>query len=435
MSNIVNGKMQTDSVGSIGGDASAANQTSGGQKTQVTDGTNSVGVSTVSGEYALKVDVVQNVAGGYAEDTPSVAGESITMAGVVRNDTRGPLAGTDGDRTELQVNSSGDLRVDVASALPAGSNTVGKVKITDGVDDATVRDVTGAKSLDVSIVDASGAHITSFGGGTQYTEADVDATITGTAIMWEDAADTLTPVNVSKPLPVTQSGVATSAKQDTAQTTLDTIAGAVKAEDAASANAHTGIGALAVQKATPANTAGTDGDYEFLQMSAGRLWSSTVVTDVVPGTAATNLGKAEDAAHASGDVGVMALGVRTDTPAARSGTDGDYEPFQIKGGALVVDSTRIASPTSGGPANVSSSATNVTLLASNTARLQATLYNDSTSNCYVKLGATASSSSFHTKMAPGGYYELPQTKNGVYTGIIDGIWVSANGSMRVGEIT
>ena len=40
------------------------------------------------------------------------------------------------------------------------------------------------------------------GGGTEYTEGDTDATITGTAFMWEDAADTLEPVSAASPLPV-----------------------------------------------------------------------------------------------------------------------------------------------------------------------------------------------------------------------------------------
>ena len=51
------------------------------------------------------------------------------------------------------------------------------------------------------------------------------------------------------------------------------------------------------------------------------------VLRVVPGTGATNLGKAEDAAHTTGDVGVMVLGVRNDANAALSGTDLDYTPF------------------------------------------------------------------------------------------------------------
>lgn len=51
-----------------------------------------------------------------------------------------------------------------------------------------------------------------------------------------------------------------------------------------------------------------------------------LVAGSLPGTAATSLGKAEDAVHASGDVGVMSLGVRKDSPAALAGTDGDYQP-------------------------------------------------------------------------------------------------------------
>lgn len=54
-----------------------------------------------------------------------------------------------------------------------------------------------------------------------------------------------------------------------------------KAEDVASADADVGVPAMAVRKATPANTSGNDGDYEMLQMSAGRLWTSTVLTDSV----------------------------------------------------------------------------------------------------------------------------------------------------------
>jgi len=53
---------------------------------------------------------------------------------------------------------------------------------------------------------------------------------------------------------------------------------------------------------------------------------------VIPGTGATNLGKAEDAAHTSADTGVMALAVRKATAANVSDTDGDYEPLQVSGG-------------------------------------------------------------------------------------------------------
>jgi hypothetical protein len=47
----------------------------------------------------------------YDEDTASAAADKITMAGVVRKDTMATLVDTDGDRTQLQVDSSGQLRV------------------------------------------------------------------------------------------------------------------------------------------------------------------------------------------------------------------------------------------------------------------------------------------------------------------------------------
>lgn len=55
------------------------------------------------------------------------------------------------------------------------------------------------------------------------------------------------------------------------------------------------------------------------------------VASVIPGTGATALGKAEDAGHSTGDVGVMALAVRAASPTERSAgpTDGDYEPLAV----------------------------------------------------------------------------------------------------------
>ena len=138
----------------------------------------------------------------------------------------------------------------------------------------------------------------------------------------------------------------------------------IVAEDEASAGGEGGILAMAVRKATPANLSGLDGDFEYLQVSAGRLWASatidaalpagtnaigklaansgvdigdvdvTTVGTITPGTAPTSLGKAEDGAHTTGDVGVMGLAVRQDTPANLSNADGDYEPLQMSGGKL-----------------------------------------------------------------------------------------------------
>ncbi len=112
-----------------------------------------------------------------------------------------------------------------------------------------------------------------------------------------------------------------------------TVSELVRLEDAASTSGDPGLPVFAVRQATATDlSAGnTDGDYEPLQVDAsGRL--HTAVGVLTPGTAAGNLGKAEDAAHSSGDTGVMALTVRSaTTPADRSAgnTDGDYEPMQV----------------------------------------------------------------------------------------------------------
>lgn len=82
--------------------------------------------------------------------------------------------------------------------------------------------------------------------------------------------------------------------------------------------------------------------------------------------------------------------------------------------------------------NVSSSATNVTLSATNGQRLGWFLYNDSTSPLDVKFGVTASATSFTVRIAAGGYYEMPWDH--VYQGQIDGIWDAANGNARITEL-
>lgn len=51
------------------------------------------------------------------------------------------------------------------------------------------------------------------------------------------------------------------------------------------------------------------------------------VDSFIPGTGSTQLGKAEDAAHVSGDTGVMVLAVRNDAGTVLAGATGDYIPF------------------------------------------------------------------------------------------------------------
>ena len=74
----------------------------------------------------------------------------------------------------------------------------------------------------------------------------------------------------------------------------------------------------------------TNGDYSPIAVdNLGRVIIS--ILSLSPGTSAANLGKAEDAGHSSGDVGVMSLCVRAASATDRSAgaTDGDYEPCAV----------------------------------------------------------------------------------------------------------
>ena len=82
-------------------------------------------------------------------------------------------------------------------------------------------------------------------------------------------------------------------------------------------------------------------------------------------------------------------------------------------------------------ARVASLATTATLLAANANRNGATIYNESTATLYLKLGATASNVSYTIQIAAGGYYEVPA----YYSGIIDGIWATAQGAAQVTEVS
>lgn len=117
-----------------------------------------------------------------------------------------------------------------------------------------------------------------------------------------------------------------------------------KAEDAVAGSGETGVMALGVRNTALATRTSADGDYSALSVSErGEVLTqvtqplpagtnvvgdiANIGTSVTPGTSPAHLGKAEDAAHTSGDVGVMALGVRKDTAVALAGTDGDYMPL------------------------------------------------------------------------------------------------------------
>jgi hypothetical protein len=92
---------------------------------------------------AVRVNVVAGSAGGdggtqYAEDTASAAGDELTMAGVVRRDSAGTLVDTDGDRTQMQVDANGLLRVNASGVAVPITDNGSTLSIDDGAGSLTV---------------------------------------------------------------------------------------------------------------------------------------------------------------------------------------------------------------------------------------------------------------------------------------------------------
>jgi hypothetical protein len=86
--------------------------------------------------------------------------------------------------------------------------------------------------------------------------------------------------------------------------------------------------------------------------------------------------------------------------------------------------------------SVGDATSSTTILAANSSRKGAVIYNDSTAILYLALSNTTASTTVYTVQVPAdGYYELPAMQS-VYTGVIVGIWASdAGGSARVTELT
>ena len=82
--------------------------------------------------------------------------------------------------------------------------------------------------------------------------------------------------------------------------------------------------------------------------------------------------------------------------------------------------------------SLTSSASSQTLRSANADRRGLIIFNNSTAILYVKFGATASASDFTFRLVPQGVFEM---QSPVYTGLIDVIHASANGTVLHTELT
>lgn len=132
-----------------------------------------IAADDIGGVLHQRVKLSQG-ADGSATDVSSAAPLNVTLANTGANAT--PLVVDLGANNDVSVN--------------AGTNYIGKVRLTDGTTDGEVVPLAGYNAQAVAIVDGSGSQITSFGGGVQYTEGDTDASFTGTMMLAEAAGNT-----------------------------------------------------------------------------------------------------------------------------------------------------------------------------------------------------------------------------------------------------
>lgn len=194
------------------------------------------------------------------------------------------IVDADTPANSVQVSAAGNLATEILVALPTGANTIGGVTtVADEVDDVAV----------------------SVGGGLHMA-----------GLVFDDA----TPV-------IVEEGDAGYQRMSILREAYGIVRDAAGNERGANVTAANELNVIAT-----AQPSVDIGDVDILS--------------VIPGVGATNLGKAESAAHTTGDTGVGVWGVRVDaeTPLA---ADGQYIPFMMSSvGRLLVETQGGAGGTS-----------------------------------------------------------------------------------------
>lgn len=320
---------------------------------------------------------------GKAEDAVHADGDTGVMALAVRRDANTTLAGATGDYAPFQVDASGNLKVAIISGAGSGGTaltdaaafTRASTSVTPiaGVVETAAPTLTNGNAGAISLttggairVDVTSGGVPGFAEDVAHTSGDVGVMILGVR---NDAGTTLAGTTGDYiPLSMDSSGaIRVVGSSGTTQ----------YVEDVASAGGESLVLCGGVRQDTIASSTSADGDYGNIKInSVGRVYTSatidaalptganaigklaantgvtigaveiaatqtlatvttvstvtnvaTIGTSVTPGTSAAHLGKAEDAAHASGDTGVMVLAVRQDTQATLASATGDYVPF------------------------------------------------------------------------------------------------------------
>jgi len=244
--------------------------------------------------------------GGRYDATPRTLGDA--DVGAIALDADGAVHIADGGNT-ITVDGT------VTANLSATDNTV-----LDAIDSntdygAVVGGGAEATALRVTIAnDSTGVVSIDDGGGT----ISIDDGAGNISIDW---AGTVPPIGAGTEATALRVTLATDS---TGVVSIDDNGGAITVDNG---------GTFAVQSTLQTGSA-TIGK---LAANTGVDIGDVDVTSVIPGTGATNLGKARDSALGATDVGIMALAVRDDTLTTLTPADGDYVPLRVNStGALHV---------------------------------------------------------------------------------------------------
>lgn len=307
--------------------ATRGTMTTAGQVVQLDTRGASTASIAVSGTWSGTVNF-EVVAGGGTDPVTVDCATPAAPGTAVNNTTSGgvwvcPVAGMLAVQARLSDAPTGTVVVDIVSS-PAPGQTVAAAGGGGGGNDAasatgssvpasasynavnvggTLRGQTGTSvgshyAGAVQIMDGSGNAITSFGGGTQYTQDAALTVSTTVGTMAIGRASEAVPSDVS----ADGDAVIPWYLRSGAQAMQVTFGGVL-------ATAGNGASGTGVQRVTLASD------------STGNV--ATIGTSVTPGTSAAHLGKAEDAAAGNGDTGVAVWGVAQATPSATA-ADGDY---------------------------------------------------------------------------------------------------------------
>jgi hypothetical protein len=230
----------------------------------------------------------------------------------------------------------GDVAIDVALDKANDSVTIYANTAADGSGTNTVPLVDAAGNLQIDIVSSA----LPSGGATAANQSTIIGHVDGLETLitsTNSKIDTLDAVQDNALTKLGEIETTNNANQvllGTIDSDTDAIKTAVQILDNAISGSEMQVDVVA---SLPAGSAAIG----KLAANSGVDIGDVDVTSVVPGTGATNLGKAEDAAHSSGDTGVMSLAVRNDDVAALGGADGDYAPLQVNaaGSLYTTDAT------------------------------------------------------------------------------------------------